>query len=325
MKIAVLGAGGWGTALAVQLARGGHEVALWARRCELAEALTLARENPDYLPGVRLPEGVRPLCSGERALEGAAFAVVAVPTKGVRAVLAGLPSAAAYVSAVKGVRLRDGRLLRVSQVITRAVPGAAVAVFSGPNLALEVARGLPAAAVAASADGALALQVQSAFAGATFRVYTSGDVAGVELGGALKNVMALAAGMADGLELGGNAKAALLTRGLREMARFGVAHGGQAETFYGLSGLGDLLATAMSPLSRNRTAGERLARGATLAELEAGRQVVEGVHTTAALHQWAQRSGEDLPITEAVWRVVYRGADPRAVLEELMRRAPKTE
>lgn len=325
MKIAVLGAGGWGTALAVLLARNGHEVALWARRCELAEALTLARENPDYLPGVRLPEGVRPVCSGERALEGAAFVVVAVPTKGVRAVLAGLPPANAYVSAVKGVRFRDGRLLRVSQIVARTVPGAEVAVLSGPNLALEVARGLPAAAVAASADEALALQVQTAFAGTTFRVYTSGDVAGVELGGALKNVMALAAGMADGLELGDNAKAALLTRGLREMVRFGVAHGGQAATFYGLSGLGDLLATAMSPLSRNRTAGERLARGATLAELETGRQVVEGVHTTAALHAWAQQSGEDLPITEAVWRVVYRGDDPRRVLEELMRREPKPE
>jgi len=210
-------------------------------------------------------------------------------------------------------------------VMARVVPDAALAVLSGPNLALEVARGLPAAAVVASANAELATGVQRAFGNTSVRVYTSDDVAGVELGGALKNVMALAAGMADGLELGDNAKAALLTRGLREMVRFGVAHGGRAETFYGLSGLGDLLATAASPLSRNRSAGERLARGATLAELEAGRQVVEGVYTTAALHEWAQRSGEDLPITEAVWRVVYRGADPHAVLEGLMRRAPKTE
>ena len=325
MKIAVLGAGGWGTALAVVLARAGHEVRLWARRCELAEALELNRENADYLPGVRLPEGVHPVCSGERALAGVAFAVVAVPARGVRTVLAGLPPAPAYVSAVKGVRFREGRLLRISQVMARVVPDAALAVLSGPNLALEVARGLPAAAVVASANAELATGVQRAFGNTSVRVYTSDDVAGVELGGALKNVMALAAGMADGLELGDNAKAALLTRGLREMVRFGVAHGGRAETFYGLSGLGDLLATAASPLSRNRSAGERLARGATLAELEAGRQVVEGVYTTAALHEWAQRSGEDLPITEAVWRVVYRGADPHAVLEGLMRRAPKTE
>ncbi len=325
MKIAVLGSGGWGTALAVLLARAGHDVALWSRRCELAEALTLARENRDYLPGVRLHAGVLPVCSGERALDAAAFAVVAVPTHGVRAVLRGLPPAPAYVSAVKGVRFRRERLLRVSQIIDQVAPGARIAVLSGPNLAPEVAKGLPAAAVAASKDEGFAGYVQSAFAGTAFRVYTSSDVVGVELGGALKNVMALAAGMADGLALGDNAKAALLTRGLREMVRFGVAHGGQDATFYGLSGLGDLLATAMSPLSRNRSAGERLARGTTLAELESGRQIVEGVHTTAALHEWALRSGEDLPITEAVWRVIYRGADPRKVLDELMRRAPKAE
>ena len=325
MKVAVLGAGGWGTALAVLLARGGHEVALWARRCALAEALTLERENRDYLPGVRLPEGVHPVCQGERALEGAAFALVAVPTHGVRSVLESLPPARAYVSAVKGVRFRGGRLLRVSQIVRQVRPQSAVAALSGPNLALEVARGLPAAAVVAGEDAELAARVQRALSGSTFRVYTSDDVAGVELGGALKNVMALAAGMADGLELGDNAKAALLTRGLREMVRFGTAHGGRPETFYGLSGLGDLMATAMSPLSRNRSAGERLARGATLAELETGKQVVEGVRTTAALHEWAGERGEELPITEAVWRVVYRGDDPRAVLDELMRREPKPE
>jgi len=325
VKIAVLGAGGWGSALAVLLARGGHEVVLWARRCELAEELLAARENAAYLPGVRLPEAVRPVCRGASAVQDADFVIVAVPAKGVRAVLEGLPPARAYVSAVKGVRFVAGRLLRVTQIMERAVPGTGVAVLSGPNLALEVARGLPAAAVVASTSADLAARVQRALGGPTFRVYTADDVAGVELGGALKNVMALAAGMADGLELGDNAKAALLTRGLREMVRFGTAHGGRTETFYGLSGLGDLMATAMSPLSRNRSAGERFARGATLADLETGRQVVEGVHTTAALHEWAARSGAELPITEAVWRVVYRGDDPRRVLEELMRRAPKPE
>ncbi len=325
MKVAVLGAGGWGTALAVLLAHGGHEAALWSRRCALAEALALERENRDYLPGVRLPEGVRPVCRGERALEGATFALVAVPTHGVRSVLESLPPARAYVSAVKGVRFRAGRLLRVSQIVRQVRPQAALAVLSGPNLAPEVARGLPAAAVVAGEDAKLAARVQRALSGSTFRVYTSDDVAGVELGGALKNVMALAAGMADGLELGDNAKAALLTRGLREMVRFGRAQGGRAETFYGLSGLGDLMATAVSPLSRNHRAGERLARGATLAELEAGKQVVEGVRTTAALHEWAAERGEELPITEAVWRVVYRGDDPRAALDELMRREPKPE
>jgi len=311
--------------LAVLLARGGHRVALWSRRCEFAEALLATRENAAYLPGVRLLENVRPVCTAERAVEGATFVLVAVPAKGVRAVLAGMPPVRAYVSAVKGVRFSEGRLLRISQIMRRAAPEARVAVLSGPNLALEVARGLPAAAVVASEDVDLAAQVQRALVGPTFRVYTSSDVPGVELGGALKNVMALAAGMADGLELGDNAKAALLTRGLREMVRFGTAHGGTVETFYGLSGLGDLMATAMSPLSRNRSAGERFARGATLAELETGRQIVEGVHTTAALHEWAVRSGEELPITEAVWRVVYRGDDPRRVLEELMRREPKPE
>lgn len=325
MKIAVLGAGGWGSALAVLLGRNGHEVALWSRRCELAEELLATRENRAYLPGVRLPETVQPVCRGERAVQGADFVIVAVPAKGVRAVLEGFPRVRAYVSAVKGVRFVSGRILRMTQIMQRVAPEAQVAVLSGPNLALEVARDLPAAAVAASADAELAGHVQRALSGPTFRVYTSVDVAGVELGGALKNVMALAAGMADGLELGDNAKAALLTRGLREMVRFGTAHGGRAETFYGLSGLGDLMATAMSPLSRNRRAGERFARGATLADLETGRQVVEGVHTTAALHDWAKESGVELPITEAVWRVIYRGDDPRRVLEELMRREPKPE
>ena len=287
--------------------------------------MVASRKNPDYLPGAVLPPQVVPVCDGEQALHDAAMAVVATPVRYVKTVLTALPAAKAYVSAAKGVRFTEGRLLRVSEVIAEVNPGSRVAVLSGPNLAAEVASGKPAAAVAASSQDDLARLVQKAFSGPTFRVYTSSDVAGVELGGALKNVMALAAGMADGLDLGDNAKAALLTRGLREIVRFGTAHGGKRETFYGLSGLGDLLATAASPLSRNRSAGERFARGATLADLKAGRQVVEGVHTAAALHEWAAAKGVDLPVSEAVWRVVYRGDDPQRVLEELMRRAPRPE
>jgi len=325
VKIAVIGAGGWGTALAILAATNGHQVALWARRCELATLLAEKRVNHTYLPGIRLPDNVRPGCNGERALSGAKLAVIAVPAKGVKEVVSSLPVAPAYVSAVKGVRYRQGRLLRVTEIISQVQADRPLAVLSGPNLALEIAQGLPAAAVAASVETGLAETIQEVLAGLTFRVYTSSDVIGVELGGALKNVMALAAGMADGLKLGDNSKAALLTRGLREMVRFGTAHGGRRDTFYGLSGLGDLLATAASPLSRNRTAGERLAQGASLAQLEAGQQIVEGVYTTAALHDWAIAKGEDLPITDAVWRVVYRNANPRQVLVELMRRAPKME
>jgi len=324
-SIAVLGAGAWGTALALLAASNGVSVYLWARRPEHARAMQLERQNSEYLPGARFPEQLHPTANAEEALQQAQFAVLAVPSKALRETLRRLPKAKAYVSVIKGLHFTDHHLLRMSQVIEQVVGGSPIAVLSGPNLAEEIARLLPAAAVVAARDPALAQQVQQVFSGKSFRVYTSSDMVGVELGGALKNVIALAAGMVDGLKLGDNAKAALITRGLREIIRFGVAQGAQETTFMGLSGLGDLIATANSHYSRNRSAGERIVRGETLAQLQAQKSVVEGIYTVKALHAWDQETGADLPITEAVYRVIYERADPMQELSRLMTRESKAE
>ncbi|MER3444748.1 MAG: NAD(P)H-dependent glycerol-3-phosphate dehydrogenase [Meiothermus sp.] len=325
MKITVIGAGAWGTAVALLAAQKGLEVALWARRPEQAEALRAMRENREYLPGVALPANLRPTSSADEALEGTALAVVAVPSRALAQTLAPMPKAPAYLSLTKGLAYTAHGLTRMSQVIAEATGVERVAALSGPNLAEEIARFQPAASVVAAAEPGLAQQVQQLLGGPSFRVYTSRDLVGVELGGALKNVIALAAGMVDGLRLGDNAKASLMTRALREIVRFGVAQGAHSETFYGLSGLGDLIATCTSLHSRNRGAGEKIARGATLEELEASKQVVEGVYTVKALHAWGQESGAELPITEAVYRVVYQGERPLEVLSALMGREAKPE
>lgn len=322
MKVAVLGAGAWGTALGVLLASKGVPTALWARRKEFAEDLRARRENKDYLPGVALPAYLYPTADPEEALEGAELAVVALPSKALEETLRGLPLAPWYLSATKGLFFQEGRLRTPSEVV-EDLAGRPVAVLSGPNHAEEVARFLPTASVAAG-PLELAKWVQELFSGPTFRVYTSRDRRGVELGGALKNILALAAGMVDGLRLGDNAKAALLTRGLREMVRFGTALGGEEATFYGLSGLGDLLATAYSFHSRNRGAGERLVRGEALERLE-DRGVVEGLYAVKALMAWREKEGLELPIAEAVYGVVYGGLDPLKALSSLMAREPKGE
>ncbi|TFU15578.1 NAD(P)H-dependent glycerol-3-phosphate dehydrogenase [Thermus tengchongensis] len=322
MKVAILGAGAWGTALGVLLASRGVPTALLARRKEQAEALRAMRENRDYLPGVALPAYLYPTADPEEALMGAELAVVALPSKALEETLKVLPLAPWYLSATKGLFFREGGLWTASQVIA-ALTGRPVAALSGPNHAEEVARFLPTASVAAG-PLELAKRVQELFSGPTFRVYTSSDLRGVELGGALKNVLALAAGMVDGLRLGDNAKAALLTRGLREMVRFGTALGGEEATFYGLSGLGDLLATAYSLHSRNRGAGERLVRGEALERLE-DRGVVEGLYAVKALMAWKEKAGVELPIAEAVYRVAYEGLDPLKALSALMAREPKPE
>lgn len=324
-KVAVIGAGAWGTAIALLMAQKGLEVALWARRREQAEAMLAMRENREYLPGIALPANLQPTSSAAEALEGAALAVVAVPSRVLAQTLAPMPRAPAYLSLTKGLAYTDDGLTRMSQVIAAVTRVERVAALSGPNLAEEIARFQPAASVVAASDAELARWVQKLLTGPSFRVYTSNDIVGVELGGALKNVIALAAGMVDGLRLGDNAKASLMTRALREIVRFGVAQGAQSETFYGLSGLGDLIATCTSLHSRNRGAGEKIARGTTLRELEAGKQVVEGIYTVKALHEWGQRSGVEMPITEAVWRVVYQGERPLEVLSVLMGREAKPE
>jgi len=319
LKVAVLGAGAWGTALSVVLGVKGVPVGLWTRDAERAQQMRERRENP-RLPGAVLPPYVQPTADPEEALKGAAFAVVALPSRALAGVLKALPPAPAYVSGTKGLFFEEGRLLRPSEVIARVTGATRIAALTGPNHAEEVGRLLPAAAVVASPDAAFAAEVQAAFTGPVFRVYTRRDLLGAELGGALKNVVALAAGMVDGLGLGDNAKAALITRGLAEMVRFGTALGAETATFYGLAGLGDLVATATSRHSRNRWAGERIVRGEPIE----GR-TVEGLPTAKALLAWSREAGVELPITEAVYRVAFLKEDPASVLTELMQRVPKEE
>ncbi len=320
MKVVVIGAGAWGTAISVVLGAKGIPVSLLARSREAAEALARTRENLRHLPGVHLPPYVRPTADPELAFRDAELAVVALPSRALPDALSGLPVAPFYVSATKGLWFERGGLRRPSEVIAAATGNPRVAVLSGPNHAEEVGRLLPAAAVVASLDPALSKRVQEVFSSPVFRVYTRDDLLGVEHAGALKNVVALAAGMVDGLALGDNAKAALLTRGLAEIVRFAEAQGARRETFYGLAGLGDLVATATSRHSRNRWAGERIVRGESLE----GR-TVEGLPTTQAVHAWAVEKGVDLPIVRAVYRIAFEGADPSHVLTELMHREPKEE
>lgn len=314
----VLGAGGWGTALAVGAARAGRDVTLWARRPALVAELQQTRVNAAYLPGVALPEALRFTADLEEAVRRASFALVVVPSVGVPDLLAGLPRELGVVLCAKGLAPDGGQLT----ALARELGFARVAVLSGPNHAEEIGRGLPAATVVGSADAELALAVQSALMSPALRVYTSADETGVELGGVLKNVMALAAGLVDGLELGDNAKAALITRGLREMRRYLLALGAQEDTVYGLSGLGDLVATATSRHSRNRAAGEAMARGHSP---EAGGQVVEGLRTAGLLDAWATAHGHDLPIVRAVARVASGEWTPGVGVARLMERDAKAE
>ncbi|MFB9990641.1 NAD(P)H-dependent glycerol-3-phosphate dehydrogenase [Deinococcus oregonensis] len=317
-SLVVLGAGGWGTALAVNTARDGQPVTLWARRPDFAARLAEVRENREYLPGILLPDSVRLTSDLQEAVLGAEWALVVVPSVGVPDLLADLPRTLGVVLCAKGLAPDGGRLTDLA----RSLGFARVAVLSGPNHAEEVGRGLPAATVVASTDEALALAAQTALMTPSLRVYTSTDEVGVELGGVLKNVIALAAGLGDGLHLGDNAKATLITRGLREMGRYLLSQGAQEETVYGLSGLGDLVATATSPHSRNRAAGEAIARGQNPAQ---GGKVVEGLRTAGLLEAWATAHGHDLPIVRAVARVAAGEWTPAAGLRHLMERDAKAE
>ena len=331
MRVAVIGAGGWGTALSIVAARAGREVRLWSRSAEAAEAINATRVNDAYLTGHAIPEGVRATADAGEALGGAGMVVLAAPSHAARGLLAGLSGAlepgAVVVSATKGVEVETGR--RISEVVAEVLGPAAAARFvclSGPSFAREVAAGCPTAVVAASADEGLARLVQSALSAPSFRVYTNPDVAGTELGGASKNVMALAAGMVAGLGLGTNSVAALVTRGLAEMTRLALAEGARPETLVGLAGLGDLVLTCTGGLSRNRRVGEELGRGRALANVLAEmREVAEGVRTTRAVRLLAARRGVEMPITEEVHAVLYEGKAARAAVESLMARPLKEE
>ena len=329
-RAAVLGAGSWGTTFAKVLADAGRDVVLWARRPDVAAAITDRHRNPEYLPDVRLPD-MTATTNAAAALDGADAVVLAVPSQTLRANLAAwrplLPPGATLVSLAKGVEL--GTLKRMSEVVAEVaeVPADQVAVLSGPNLAREIAVGQPTATVIACRDHDRAVAVQHACMTGYFRSYTNTDVIGCELGGAGKNVIALVVGMAAGMGLGDNSRASLITRGLAEIARLGVALGADPLTFAGLAGLGDLVATCSSPLSRNRTFGERLGRGDTLAQAEAANhgQVAEGVKSCLSICQLGGRHGVELPISDAVRRVCHEGLSPAALAKELVSRAPRPE
>jgi glycerol-3-phosphate dehydrogenase (NAD(P)+) len=312
------------------LADAGCEVTLWGRRPDLAEAVNTTRENPDYLPGVRLPAGIRATADPAEAARGADFAVLAVPSQTLRENLARwsglLTGDTVLVSLMKGVEL--GTAKRMSEVIEE-VAGAGpdrVAVLSGPNLAREIADRQPAASVVACRDESVARRLQAACRTDYFRPYTNTDVVGCELGGAVKNVIALAVGIADGMGLGDNTKASLMTRGLAETARLGAAMGADPQTFAGLAGMGDLIATCSSPLSRNHTFGTNLGRGMTLEEtIAVTRQTAEGVKSCRSVLDLARRHGVDMPLTETVVGIVHGGTSPRAAVKELMGRTAKAE
>ncbi|MFD2079767.1 glycerol-3-phosphate dehydrogenase (NAD(P)+) [Actinopolymorpha cephalotaxi] len=327
---AVLGAGSWGTAFALVLADAGATVGLWARRRALADAMTERRENPDYLPGVRLPAAVTATADVETALAGTRYVFLAVPAQELRSHLVRwaplVPADAVLVSLAKGVELHSGK--RMSEVIAEAagVRPERVAVVTGPNLAREVAERQPAASVVASVDAGVARRLQRVCHSPAFRPYTNADVVGCELAGAAKNVIALAVGIAVGLGFGDNTRASLITRGLAEVTRLGVALGADPHTFAGLAGLGDLVATCSSPLSRNRQLGTALGEGRTVAEAGAGsRQVAEGVRTCAAILELAGRHRVEMPVAEHVTRVVRGELSPSHLIASLVSRGAKPE
>lgn len=327
-SVAVLGDGGWGTALALLLYGYGHDVRLWSAFPEYAAELRRRRENVKFLPGITLPAGLRVTASGREALTGVDLAVVAVPTRYLRRTLRRLrPAVPQDLPVVSGTKGLEGRTLkRPSEVVVEVLGVKRVAVLSGPSHAEEVARGLPASVVAASRWRRLAQRVQELLSGPTFRVYTSSDVVGVELGAAVKQIIAVAAGIGDGLGLGDNAKAALMTRGMVEIARLGVALGAQRKTFAGLSGIGDLITTCISRHSRNRAVGEAVGRGRSLNDVLGEMEMVaEGVDATRAVRGLARKLGVEMPITEQVYQVLFRGKEPLRAVTDLMLRQAKPE
>lgn len=325
MKVAVLGAGAWGTALALVLERSLHDIVLWGHDAAHLAEMQRTTANERYLPGIKLPATWRYEPDLAQAIAGAEAVVVAVPSKAFRIVTMALKDfSGPVVSVTKGIEHESG--LTMCGVLRENAPRAEIAALSGPTLALEVAKGVPSAIVAASEDMAIAQKVQGMFHTVPFRVYASADLVGVEMGGALKNVVAIAAGVCDGFGFGDNSKAALLTRGIGEIRRLGVACGAQAETFAGLSGLGDLTVTCFSKLSRNRGFGERLGRGEKLADVLANSvSIAEGYPTAKSAYQLARARGVSTPIIDEVYSVLYAGKNVAHALRDLIGRESKAE
>jgi len=325
MKITVLGAGAWGTALARILALRNHQVVLWDYFPETADTINRTRCNERYLPGINLPENLRGEPDATKAVTGAEIVVVASVSKGFRNATKCLDSfSGGVVSVTKGIEFETSKTM--TDILAENAPQARIVAMSGPTLAMEVAKGIPTAIVAASAEADAAQTVQSLFHSPVFRVYTSSDVHGVELGGALKNVIAIGAGVCDGLGFGDNSKASLVTRAIAEMRRLGVACGAQADTFTGLSGLGDLMVTCFSKLSRNRGFGERLGRGEKAEAIVASMTAVaEGYPNARSAQELARKHGVQTPIMEQVHAMLYAGKDVRQAVQDLTARESKAE
>ncbi len=324
-KIAVIGDGGWGTTIAILLSEKGYDVTLWSAFPEYASFLNKTRINEKFLPGINIP-GSMHIVSDERGLSGHDIFVLAVPTKYLRDTLKNLKSVlkGKIVSLTKGIEIDT--LKRPSEIIREITGSEQVAVLSGPSISFEVARKMPTTVVAASRRRILAKEVQDIFSTPDFRIYTSSDVTGVELGGAIKNVIAIAAGISDGIGFGVNTKAAILTRGLVEIIRLGSRMGAKKETFFGLSGMGDLATTCMSGHSRNRAFGERIAKGENFNELlKNGGMIVEGVTTAKAAFFLSRRFKIEMPITAEIYKVIYEGKNPKEAVSALMTRALKAE
>jgi glycerol-3-phosphate dehydrogenase (NAD(P)+) len=327
-RVAVMGSGSWGTAFALVVSDADNHVTLWARRPELADKINTEHRNPDYFADLQLPASLKAASDPQEAMIGADFVVLAVPSQSLRSNLSRwrIPENAIVVSLAKGIELGTG--LRMSEVISEAgnIAAERIAVVTGPNLAREIAERQPSASVVASVSLATAEAFQTACHTARFRAYTNTDVIGCELGGATKNVIALAVGMAIGLGLGANATASVITRGLAEISRLGLALGADPYTFSGLAGLGDLVATCSSPLSRNRTFGEELGKGRTVADITAStRQVAEGVKSCASITELAAKHQVEMPIVENVAAVIAGELTPAEMITALMSRSAKPE
>ncbi len=331
MRIAVLGAGGWGTTLAILLAENSHSVTLWSYRASDVDKRRALRENPDFLPGIPIPLSVSVTHELPEALSGVDTIVAAVPSQYLRNVICQIGSAISrgltIVNVAKGVE--NGTLMTMSEMIHDVLPDldpSRIATLSGPSHAEEVSRKIPTTVVAASADIETARSVQRTFMTPNFRVYASNDIKGVEIGGSLKNVIAIAAGIIDGAQLGDNTKAAVMTRGIAEIARVGVALGAHVRTFSGLSGIGDLMVTCMSRHSRNRQVGVEIGKGRRLPEILAGMvMVAEGIATTRSAHDLARRVSVETPIVDQVYKILFEGKDPLKACHDLMTRDPKGE
>ena len=328
MSISVIGAGGWGTAFSRLLARSGSDVTLWARRPRAAEAIDRKRENVDYLPGIELPREHLRVTSSLPEAVAADIIVLAVPSfamEGIMEQVAALVSGKeVYINLAKGLD-RDSHQT-MSEIIAQAADTRSVFTLSGPSHAEEVGRDMPSAVVLAGRDQAVGEKLQTLFSTPRFRVYLSDDIHGVELCATVKNIIAIATGISDGLGFGDNTRGALITRGLAEMVRFGRAFATREKTFFGLAGLGDLVATCTSKHSRNRFVGSRIGRGETISQIMGDmKMVAEGVYATKIVHLLAEEKKIEMPITEAVYRILYQGADPQDMVEEMMTRPPKHE